>query len=675
MDPQHAEPDAPSLLSALAGGNRIAILGLLHQRALEAAQGRCSLLFERNPRDQSLRATSGHGLDQLDSSPWRPSPSEQRLIASAGRSGAAAVSTLGRRMPALFARLGTPAALLVPLADHREQVGLLVIGLDADAPPAAPSLAREVAPAFILALELARLREREELEREVRTLLEAFSTRVATTLDLQRALEPLCVDAARLFAADRMSVWLHDRDARTLELKASSDSARQAGAPTVRADDPLEPAAAALRSLRAGLSTSADTPTSTLTVPLRGCRRALGTVVFDGVRVDAGDDLNLLDRADELGRQLSGAVESVQLLEAVLQARRELEQVFTSIAHLVAVVDADGRIVRANAAFAAAAGRPAESLRQQPLGECVGPELVGWLRELQGTLTMPAVRELRDSVLGGPYLVTVTDLQRDGTRHAGRVIVARDLLPLVAERERDTLKSRLVQSEKLAALGQLVAGIAHEMNNPLQSVLGHIELLRSTGRLPPTVRRELQTVYRSADRAAKIVRNLLVFAGSRRLQRRRISLNGVLQKVLLRRRQPLAARGIEVVRHYDQQLPRVMADPLLLHQVFLNIVANAEDAVATAGAPARIELRTGMLHGGRTLLASVRDSGHGLAEADLPRVFEPFYTTKPVGQGAGLGLAIAYGIVQEHGGRIYAENHPDGGAVFTVELPIGYQHD
>ena len=182
----------------------------------------------------------------------------------------------------------------------------------------------------------------------------------------------------------------------------------------------------------------------------------------------------------------------------------------------------------------------------------------------------------------------------------------------------------------------------------------------------------MQTIYREADRAAKIVRNLLVFAGSRRLRAAPVSLNAVLQKVRgTAQRPPAVPQDIEVVRHYDEKLPRVQSDPLLLHQVFLNMVMNAEHAIAATGQrrPHRDQRRRWRRRGDR-IVATVRDTGTGIPPDALSRIFEPFYTTKEVGKGTGLGLAITYGIVQEHGGQIVAANHPDGGAVFTVELPI-----
>src|SRR5581483_10234415 len=369
----------------------------------------------------------------------------------------------------------------------------------------------------------------------------------------------------------------------------------------------------------------------------------------------------------ELGRQLSSAIENMQLLDDVIRGRRQLEDTFDSLAHLIVVSDTRGHITMANQAFASRVGQPREQLMDRPMTEFIGPELATWLERNPA----PAMIEIQDPILKGSFIVTVTDLMNHDQERTGRVIVARDLTPeSKLEVEREELRRRLTQSEKLAALGQFVAGIAHELNNPLQGVLGHLELLRVTGAFPKQLRREVQTIYREADRAAKIVRNLLVFAGSRRLARRSVSVNGVLQKVLALRASACRVASIEVVRHYDPALPRVQSDPLLLHQVFLNMVMNAEHAIASTGAGGRIEVATSVAPTGDRIVASVRDTGTGIPEDTLSRIFEPFYTTKEVGKGTGLGLAIAYGIVQEHGGQIMAANHPDGGAVFTVELPI-----
>jgi signal transduction histidine kinase len=666
-----------SLVWLLAQAARQAdLLPHLHQQALERAGGQCSLLFQHNPRNGLLQATSGFGLDLLRADPWLPEPEEGAIVASAfDRSAPLLVPDAAERMPDLSARLGSTSALLVPLVRGSERAGLLAIGY-ATAPMDLPDDLSDVAGAFLVALELFQFRQRDELQRDVRALLDEFSSQLSSTLNLPRGVELFCHGANMLFGANRTSVWVHDRRARSLLLQASSDSTHAGRDMRVSVDDGTAPAAAAMRRARAEIVPgSGEDATVTLTVPLRGTRRALGTIVFEGVRVAPGGELDLLDRADELGRQLSSAIENMQLLDDLIRSRRELENTFDSITHLVAVADRRGHLTHVNQPFAARAGRTRAQLIDQPLATHVGSELSSWIAQLESTAgsrpaEAPATRELFDPVLKGQFMVTVSDLVDHGGDRLGSVIVARDLTPQTRlEAEREELRRRLTQTEKLAALGQFVAGIAHELNNPLQGVLGHLELLRVTGAFPKQIRREVQTIYREADRAAKIVRNLLVFAGSRRLARRSVSVNAVLQKVLALRAASCRAQDIELVRHYDDKLPRVKSDPLLLHQVFLNMVMNAEHAIAAKGRGGRIEITTSVTPARDRVVATVRDTGTGIAEDTLSRIFEPFYTTKEVGKGTGLGLAIAYGIVQEHGGQILAANHPEGGAVFTVELP------
>jgi PAS domain S-box-containing protein len=657
--------------------SRAEVLPQLHQRALTASTGISSLLFEHHARTGAMQLMSGYGLDTQPANPWMPAPPEARLVSHAfSRPSPTFVPDADRRMPELSARLGTRAAMLLPLVQNAERRGLLAIGF-AGAPRAGPPIGAlaPIADAFVTALEMFRLRQSDALQRDLRRVFDDVGTILAATLNLSAGLEGFCRGANRLFGAERTAVWLHDRRARHLVLRASSDARHVMNGARAPADDPLSLAAGAMRTPTAPIPPGpAYAGPWTTSGRFRGTRRALGTILFEGVSFEPGGHFVLLDRADEVGRTLSSAIENMQLLDDVVRSRRELENTFDSIAHLVAVWDRRGRIVHVNHAFATRVGRTRQQLLDRPLEEFVGPDLRAWLAahgagDAQPENDSPVNFEVVDPVLKGPFVVTVTALRNHEGERVGSVLVARDLTPHAKlQAEREELRQRLTQSEKLAALGQFVAGIAHELNNPLQGVLGHLELLRVTGAFPASLRREVQTIYREADRAAKIVRNLLAFSGSRRLARRAVSVNVVLQKVLALRASSCRAAEIEVVRHYDEKLPRVQSDPLLLHQVFLNIVMNAEHAIAATGHGGRIELRTSSPTRDR-IVVSVRDTGNGIPSDVLSRIFEPFYTTKDVGQGTGLGLAITYGIVQEHGGEIIATNHPGGGAVFTIELP------
>jgi signal transduction histidine kinase len=235
---------------------------------------------------------------------------------------------------------------------------------------------------------------------------------------------------------------------------------------------------------------------------------------------------------------------------------------------------------------------------------------------------------------------------------------------------------RRAHSQKLAALGQFVAGIAHELNNPLQSVLGHLELLRRSRRLPRRLAGDVWLIYREANRAARIVSRLLVFAGARAAGRRQVSPNAALARALALRSRACREAGISVVRRLDPRVPHILGDSLLLQQAFLNIIVNAEHAITTrrANAPGAsngkdcIEASTRGRSG--VITVEIRDTGHGIDSDVLPRIFEPFFTTKEVGQGIGLGLALTHGIIQEHGGSIAAQPHTSGGTVFRIELPL-----
>jgi PAS domain S-box-containing protein len=657
------------LFQALTATDRLGdLLPVLHHHAVSAVDGRNSILFHFNRAGDALHAMSASGVEQLPPDPWHV----RHLPPTLFQDGTPHLVPDISKVISCASELGTGPAVLVPLTHVQKRIGVLVVGCQA--PLSADQLERaaSVGHAFAVALERARTAGEFHLHHQLRELLQVFVRDVSSTT-LSAGLEALCTGANRVFGADRTSVWLHDRRARMVVLSASSDVGYMAQERRIPTSDPLAPAARALRGERAELfpggGDGAGSYTALVTIPLKGKRRALGTLVLEEVRIEPGEQMEVVERADELGRRLSSAIENVLLLDAVLRSRRELEHTFNSLTDFVVVADEEGRLVHVNRAFLDRIGRPKQELIDHRLADIVGAKIneqIARAKDSEGLVD----GEVDDSELRGIFHVTVTPLVGEEREPMGIVLVARDVTPQAQlEAERAELRNRLVQSEKLAALGQFVAGIAHELNNPLQGVLGHLELLRTTGAFPKALRRDMQLIYREADRAAKIVRNLLVFAGSGRLVRRRTSVNAALSRVLALRAPAFRAAGIEVVRRHEEGLPRVKADPLLIQQALLNIVLNAEQAVGGGG---RIESHTALVEadGKRQVVVRIRDTGPGIPPEAMPRLFEPFYTTKEVGQGTGLGLAITYGIIQEHGGQIAASNHPDGGAVFTVRLPV-----
>jgi C4-dicarboxylate-specific signal transduction histidine kinase/CheY-like chemotaxis protein len=233
--------------------------------------------------------------------------------------------------------------------------------------------------------------------------------------------------------------------------------------------------------------------------------------------------------------------------------------------------------------------------------------------------------------------------------------------------ELEAAQSQLVQGEKMTAVGLLVSGVAHELNNPLTGVIGFSQLLLMSN-TDEKIRRRLQTINREAERCKKIVHNLQTFARKHKPEKDYIGVNGILEQTLELRSYQLNVDNIKVVTDLEPQLPKTMADYYQLQRVFLNIIINAHQAMASAGDEGELILRTRSR--GDTIVVQIEDDGPGIAPENLGKLFDPFFTTKEVGQGTGLGLSICYGIVEEHRGRLSVDNSATGGAIFTVELPI-----
>src|SRR3989449_4863894 len=244
----------------------------------------------------------------------------------------------------------------------------------------------------------------------------------------------------------------------------------------------------------------------------------------------------------------------------------------------------------------------------------------------------------------------------------GVVLSGRDVTDL------KRLEEQLIQAEKLAAMGQMLAGVAHELNNPLTAILGVTELLRERPGADESTRRQLELTHRQARRAARIVQNLLEFSRPASPQKKPLDLNNILERTLQLHEHSLRRNNIEVDFRLPAELPGVVGDANQLIQVFLNLVTNAEQAIREVRDSGRIQVR--LTSNANRVRVTVQDDGVGIRPEALPRIFDPFYTTKRPGGGTGLGLSICMSIIREHGGNIEAETLPAGGTAFTVTLPI-----
>ena len=236
------------------------------------------------------------------------------------------------------------------------------------------------------------------------------------------------------------------------------------------------------------------------------------------------------------------------------------------------------------------------------------------------------------------------------------------------EEDKGKMEEQLHLAGRLAAVGELASGVAHELNNPIAAIQSFAQFLTARKDLDETLRKDLDTIYRESQRAAKITQNLLSFARRHEPEKHLISINEAIEKTLELQAHPMKVNNIELMLELDPELPKTLADFHQLQQVFMNIMNNAEQAMLEAHGKGRLEVKTQKV--GSMIRISFADNGPGIPEENMKRIFDPFFTTKEVGKGTGLGLSICYGLVEAHGGRIYARSKLGQGATFVIEIPV-----
>jgi two-component system NtrC family sensor kinase len=353
--------------------------------------------------------------------------------------------------------------------------------------------------------------------------------------------------------------------------------------------------------------------------------------------------------------------------QSQLQRERDFNQkILNTTQSMILVLDTAGLISYAN--------RRCYEIGYQE-GELIGHRLVDWVevshREdfdaaLETTANGQQVENLelrvrRSDGSMGHFSISLSPMRDEQNAVNSVVVVMTDITDAAL------LQAKLAHSEKMATIGRLVSGVAHEVNNPLAAILGFTDLLLENPEVPGSAREDLQIILQETQRTKDIVQDLLSFARQRPVQRELVQVNSVLRQTIKLRSYDFASHGVEVVEDFEETLAAALGDSQQLQQVFLNILNNAYDAVQDAGQRGHIRIHT--RRQAEMIEVAISDNGTGII--DSQRIFDPFYTTKQAGKGTGLGLSICYGIVRAHGGEIQCWNNEGGaGSTFVVRIPV-----
>lgn len=359
------------------------------------------------------------------------------------------------------------------------------------------------------------------------------------------------------------------------------------------------------------------------------------------------------------------ALANARFFELIQVGKQQWETTFDALDDGIAVVDAQGKVRRGNRALAEMLGVPLKEisgshLTQALLGHSI--EVQGFFDDVRAGRARPPLTQ-RSQKLRRTLRISASAIP--GSMAEGWVVA---LVEDVTEQK--ALETQLIQSEKMAAVGQLVSGVAHELNNPLTSIAGLSEFLLYQPDTPEREREHLRVIHDQAERAARIVRNLLTFARKGPTDVGNVDLGDVTQRATSLVSYELRLRKIELELDLDRDGPPVHGDRYQLQQVALNLLTNAIQAVSD-NPPERPRLvRVSTAHDDHGVVLRVEDTGPGIPDELASQIFDPFFTTKDPGKGTGLGLSITFGIVEGHGGNIEVLRGPAGGAVFEVRLPI-----
>jgi PAS domain S-box-containing protein len=408
-------------------------------------------------------------------------------------------------------------------------------------------------------------------------------------------------------------------------------------------------------------------------IPLQVIRR-------DGIILSSEDTiLPLRNKAGEIigFRGVSHDVtERLQMMEALRRSEERYRTMLDEMEEAYYEVDLKGNFTFFSDALCRQLGYTREEIMGINYRVYVPPENVKKVFEIYNTVYRT----------GEPRkLFTSSQIKKDGTLiytedsifpmrdEEGQIIGFRGISRDITERkqreeERKQLEQKAQFASRLASVGELASGVAHEINNPLTAVIGYAHLLLDRKDIPVDIKRDVEVINEGAQRVAGVIKKLLVFARQTKPERTYVDINEIISTTLELRAYSLQSNNTKVILQLDPDLPMTVADPGQLQQVFLNLIMNAETEVKLVHGGGKLSIKTEQIDG--NLRISFKDNGLGIAKENLERIFNPFFTTRKVGQGTGLGLSVCHGIVTEHKGRIWAESQLGRGATFIVELPV-----
>lgn len=356
-----------------------------------------------------------------------------------------------------------------------------------------------------------------------------------------------------------------------------------------------------------------------------------------------------------------------KMFQSQLQRERDFNQkILNATQSMILVLDTAGLISYANRRCYEAGYREEEMVGRRLVELVEASQRKDFEAALETTAHGQQVENLelrarRSDGTPGYFSISLSPMRDEQNTVNSVVVVMTDITDAAL------LQAKLAHAERMATIGRLVSGVAHEVNNPLAAILGFTDLLLENPEMPGSAKEDLKIILQETQRTKDIVQDLLSFARQRPVQRESVQVNAVLRQAIKLRSYDFSSHGVEVVEHLDENVPPALGDSQQLQQVFLNILNNAYDAIQESKRRGRITIET--RKAGEWVEVKVADNGTGIADPE--RIFDPFYTTKQPGKGTGLGLSICYGIVRAHCGEIQCWNNETGeGSTFAVRIPL-----